>query len=153
MNIDATTALMKGLPIFSGFSREEMRLMAFGLEEHVLEPDDVLYSPGDIAESAYLIASGEVVLVRPGAGGIVSRGGPGTFVGERALLVEGERTFTCVALRRSLVLEFPRYQFVRLLGEYPHHARRVRSIYRHRLVRMTRHMDQALRAIAHRSSP
>ncbi len=159
MKLDAIIALMKNLPLFTGFSDDELKLIAFGAQELIVQRAEVLFHAGDRADGAYLVATGILALHRPdveniGASGnakdIISRCGPGMLINEMALLIRTERSFSCTALHSATVFEFKRFQFARVLQEYPLHAERLRRLYMHRMRKTGRHLDMMLDAVKER---
>lgn len=70
-----------------------------------LDAGDVLFSEGDVAGCAYLVESGRlrVSVNRGRVSEVLAELGPGSLIGEMALLDSGPRTATVVALEPSVV--------------------------------------------------
>ena len=73
--------------------------------EHSLAAGDLLFCEGDVAGCAYLVDSGrlQVSVKREGGSQVLAEIGPGSLIGEMALLDSGPRTATVTALEPSVV--------------------------------------------------
>ena len=75
---------LRELPLFAGMSEAGLALVAAGAADIELEAGQVLALPGDPGSGMFVIREGEVTVEgRPGPITL----GPGSFVGELALLV------------------------------------------------------------------
>ncbi len=80
---------------------------------------EVLIHQGSLGQSAYIIEQGrvEICLEKPdGSRQIVGTRGPGTIIGEMALIDEAPRTATVVATEDCKLIEITRDDFVRRLS-------------------------------------
>ncbi|MBF9058575.1 cyclic nucleotide-binding domain-containing protein [Rhodobacterales bacterium HKCCSP123] len=71
------------------------------LDPIAFEPGEALFHQGDVTEGAFLVEEGtiELTMTLPGAETVpIARVGPGSFVGEVALLQDAHRTLTAVAV-------------------------------------------------------
>lgn len=100
--------------------RDAQRLIAFSAERVRLAKGDVLFREGDRADSAYVVASGALLLSRTSS---EKRVGRATLIGELALLVDVTRPSTATATETTEVLKIARSLFGRLFDEYPDLAR------------------------------
>jgi CRP-like cAMP-binding protein len=85
---------------------------------HTYPPDTVLCREGQIENTFYAITSGQVEVVKQldeSTQKVINRPGPGSFVGEIALVQEGPRTATVRTIETTTVLEIDRGDFVNLL--------------------------------------
>ncbi|PSL20884.1 cyclic nucleotide-binding protein [Shimia abyssi] len=87
--------------MFSGLSRRQLRLLAFGAQWHKEKQGEYLFRMGDDpADGAYLILEGEAGLgyqTDDGVNHLVAVAGPGTLVGELALLRKEKRALDMYA--------------------------------------------------------
>jgi hypothetical protein len=89
---------LEATDMFSGLSRKQLRLLAFGAKWYTANAGEVVFrmddDPGD---GAYMILSGTAGLYKPGAGGdekLVATVGPGKLVGELGLIRNVPRALT-----------------------------------------------------------
>ena len=98
MALDDDIRILSGVGLFEGFTREQLRLMAFGAEPMQLKAGRKLYLEDDQADSAYIVVSGGVSLYRENEGVREAIGtvGPGSILGElaRGLLPQAHRVAT-----------------------------------------------------------
>jgi len=132
MPIEDDIALLDRVPLLQLLGREGLRVIAISAESRVLEADDVLFSEGDPADSAYVVMRGSLALTRqdpafaarPGHSAVVD---VGALLGELALITETKRPCTAVALEASELLRIPRIIFMRTVESYPDAAVRLAS--------------------------
>jgi CRP-like cAMP-binding protein len=115
-------ALFLRLSIFEGLTEEHLRLLAFGAERRRLEPGQVLFRQGAVADAAFVVAKGrlELTMTSPAAGErSLGEAGPGSILTEIAMIAEAERHFTATAADACEVIRISRVLFHRMLEEYP----------------------------------
>ncbi|MCW5605255.1 MAG: cyclic nucleotide-binding domain-containing protein [Burkholderiales bacterium] len=86
--------------LFEGLSSEEVGQVLSACRRARYAPGDILVRQGQPADSAFILEDGEVEIVTalPGGGELlVARLGPGSVIGEMALLDAGVRSATAVA--------------------------------------------------------
>ena len=99
-----------------------------------LEPGTVLFKEDDPVGPMYVLLEGAArILV---AGHVVEMAGPGTLLGEMALVDDLPRSATVVAIAPCRVLPIGRPEFDLLVREKPEFARHVMKVLVHRLRRM-----------------
>lgn len=121
MAIDTDVRALAQVPLFHGFSAEQLRLVAFGTEHLNMAKGRELYREGEAADCGFLILNGSVNLVEDKAANrrIVHTAGPGTLLGELALVAPGARSTGAVAATDCEVIRISRSLFRRVLEEYP----------------------------------
>jgi CRP-like cAMP-binding protein len=85
---------------------------------HTYPPNAVLCREGEIENTFYAITSGQVEVTKQldeSTQEVINRPGPGSFVGEIALVQEGPRTATVRTIEPTTVLEIDRGDFVDML--------------------------------------
>ncbi len=124
MTLEDDIGILAGVEIFEDFTPEQMRLLAFGTERLKYTIGRELYGEGDVADSAYVVVSGIVALVRDTEAGriVVSQCGRGSVLGELALIIETKRLTGAVATGDVEVVKLNRTLFRRMLEEYPQAA-------------------------------
>ncbi|MCT8999313.1 cyclic nucleotide-binding domain-containing protein [Chelativorans intermedius] len=127
MALDDDIRVLSGVGLFKGFTREQLRLMAFGAETITLGAGHKLYAEGAPADCAFVVAAGEVALYhqRGEEREIISVHGPGAILGELALIAESVRLTSAVAQTDVKVIRLNRSMFRRILEEFPETAVRL----------------------------
>ena len=133
MSLDADIVLLKRVPLFADLPSEQLRLIAFSAVRLDLVPGQVLFRAGAKAGSGYVVSTGKIELT----GGPEKKAAmvcePGALIGEVALFIETRRPATATATTASQVIEIDRKLILRMLGEFPNLAVRMRAILADRL--------------------
>ncbi len=121
MALEDDIRILEQVKLLQDFSRDQLRLLAFGAETMRLRAGRDLYRQGEPADCAYVISSGTVELStsRNGERALSSEAGPGTILGELALISGSERMTTATAATDVEVIRLNRSLFRRILEEYP----------------------------------
>jgi CRP-like cAMP-binding protein len=141
MTIEDDIAFFERVPTLSVLGRPALRILAIGAESRYVHGGEVLFYAGDAADCGYLIQEGSFSLKvddpddRKGV-----TAGPGTLLGELALLVEAERPATATALEPSTVVRISRSLFLKMLEGYPDVAQRMRDSMSERVDAWTREL-------------
>jgi CRP-like cAMP-binding protein len=139
MTLEDDIAVFAQVPTLAALGRQALRVLAIGTETKQLANGAVLHYAGEIAEGAYLVQEGSLLL-EPGT---FSEGreytvGPGTLIGELALITEMRVPATAIAKEPTVVLRLPRSLFRKMLEGYPDAAEKLRDIMASRLAAWTR---------------
>jgi CRP-like cAMP-binding protein len=126
VSLDADIEALARAPFIGEIGRDALRLIAFSAERLELRAGDILFDKGEAAAGGYVVESGRLVLL-PGEGRPEHEVGPGTLIGEMALIVEGTRPVTAIARARSRLFVIPRALFRRMLDEFPEIAEVLRQ--------------------------
>lgn len=120
MALDDDIAFFEQVPIFAALDREALRILAIGAETRQLQNGAVLFYAGELADGGYLVQEGSLRL-EPGTFGegeeIIA--GPGTLVGELALLTDMVCQATAIAKEPVTVIRISRSLFRKMLEGYP----------------------------------
>lgn len=103
-------ALLEPLPVFAGFPRETVQLLASKLERHETAAGEVVIHEGDAGDRFYVIEKGRFSVEVGGER--EAELGPGAFFGEIALLRDVPRTATVTSLGEGELLSLTRDDFV-----------------------------------------
>jgi CRP-like cAMP-binding protein len=131
--------LLTSVPLFSSFSLEQIKLIAFGAERVNLVEGETLFRPGDPADCAYLIATGRISLAqksRTGEDVVIANPGAGSLLSELAMISPGERKHLALAKEKSELIRISRTLFHRLLEEYPDVAVHIEAHFRNNFQQM-----------------
>jgi CRP-like cAMP-binding protein len=130
MSIDDDVALLERVPTLRLLGTSALRMLAIGSEQRDFERGDLLFNSGDDADSGFIVRRG-AFRIEDGAGAEVVAG-PGTLIGELALVVAMQRPSTAIALEYSSVIRVARSLFARVLESDPAAARRLRDEFANR---------------------
>jgi selenocysteine lyase/cysteine desulfurase/CRP-like cAMP-binding protein len=105
---------LRKLPWFHAFEARSAALPLWRLERGA-----ILFSEGELADSAFVVVRGaiEVTRERPDRRVRLATVGPGRLLGELSLIDGGPRTATCVAAEPAVVLEIGRDAMLALLDD------------------------------------
>jgi CRP-like cAMP-binding protein len=136
MTIEDDIALLHGVPTLALLGREPLRILAIGAENRSVYDGEVLFREGDVADAGYVVQEGSFSLVSERTRNAATVAGPGTLLGELALLTETRRPLTATAQEPSSVIRIPRPLFLKMLDGYPDLAYRLREAMAARAVEM-----------------
>jgi CRP-like cAMP-binding protein len=124
MALDDDIRILSAVRLFEGFTQEQLRLLAFGADTVHLSRDRRLYREDDDADTAYVVVRGSITLFREqnGKHAVVGTAGPGTMLGEMALIADTRRLTSAAAATDAEVMRLDRKMFRRILEEYPETA-------------------------------
>lgn len=125
---------IKEIPLFANFSADEIQRVAEISTEAHFSAGSVVVDQGDPGTVCHVIVSGEAsVYVR---GEYVTTSGPGSMIGEIALVDHRPRTATVVADNQMTTLQFDSKSFRVLLEEMPRAGEQILRSLRARLDRL-----------------
>ena len=126
MSIEDDVALLERVPTLRLLGREALRVLAIGSEHREFARGDRLFNAGEDSDCGYVVQSGAFrISFEDGSVEVIA--GPGTLIGELALIVPMPRPATAVALEFSSVIRLSRSMFSRVLESDPAAARRLRD--------------------------
>ena len=126
--------VLSRVPFFEGFDAEDLQRVVELSDEVTLPAGSVVVDQGDPGTDCYVIVDGTAsVYVR---GEHVASSGPGSMVGEMALVDHRPRTATVVADSDLDMLRFDSAAFRKLLDEMPKASERIMTVLRARLDRL-----------------
>jgi CRP-like cAMP-binding protein len=153
MTIEDDIAFLERIPILRRLGAPALRILAISAESYRVEPDQVLFTAGETAEGAYIVQRGSIGLRSGRDGETEVLAGPGTLLGESALLTETRRPATATAREGSTVLRISRAMFLKMLDGYPDAAERLRDVIAARTDQWERDMQNVRTALAPGTEP
>jgi CRP-like cAMP-binding protein len=143
VDVSQEAEMLRNVPLFSGLSASELKLLAFTSEVHCFAPGDILMRQGDPADCAYVILEGEAeVLARTPAGEfVVAMLGPNAMPGEIGVLTDAPRSATVRAKTPVRALRISPDVFLRLASGRPERALQV-------MRQLSAHIAKDLRTLA-----
>ena len=125
MSIEDDVALLERVPTLRLLGSASLRMLAIGSEQRDVARGDTLFKQGDDADCGFVVQRGAFRIQDDGGAEITA--GPGTLLGELALVVAMRRPSTATALEPSSVVRIARSLFQRVLESDPEAARRLRD--------------------------
>ena len=134
MGLEDDIAFFEQVPYLAALGKQALRILAIGAETRHLQSGAVLFYAGELADGGYVIQEGSLLL-EPGT---LSEGkeitvGPGTLVGELALLTNTVCQATAIAKEPTVVVRISRNLFRKMLEGYPTAAETLRRSMTERL--------------------
>jgi CRP-like cAMP-binding protein len=130
MSIEDDVALLERVPTLRMLGTTALRMLAIGSEQRDVTRGEVLFNSGDDADAGFIVQRGAFRIEDGDGAEIVA--GPGSLIGELALVVAMRRPSTAVALEHSTVVRLTRSLFQRVLESDPAAARRLRDEFANR---------------------
>jgi CRP-like cAMP-binding protein len=130
MSIEDDVILLERVPTLRLLGSDAMRMLAIGSEQRNVARGDWLFSQGDEADSGFVVQRGAFRIEDNSGAEMIA--GPGTLIGELALVVAMKRPSSAVALEPSTVIRIARSLFQRVLESDPAAARRLRDEFANR---------------------
>lgn len=131
----AAQRTLAATPLFAGLPSAALEALVEELQLVSLAPGDVLFREGDPGDALYVIAEGEVSIQAEGPPRVeMARLGPGTFLGEVALMTDQPRSATVSAATHAELLRIDRGTLSRVLANHGDVLRAVLRFVRDRLI-------------------
>ncbi|HEY1309533.1 MAG TPA: cyclic nucleotide-binding domain-containing protein [Pseudolabrys sp.] len=129
MGLEDDIAFFERVPTFAALGKQALRILAIGAETRTLQKGAVLFYAGELAEGGYVVQEGSLVL-EPNSSqfGKKMTVGPGTLVGELALLTDTVCGSTAIAKEPTVVIRISRSLFRKMLEGYPAAAQKMREM-------------------------
>ncbi|MDQ2916074.1 MAG: cyclic nucleotide-binding domain-containing protein [Casimicrobiaceae bacterium] len=124
MDVSQEAEMLRKVPLFSGLSASELKLLAFTSQLLCFAPGEVLLRQGDPADCAYVILEGEAeVLGRTSSGDfVIAVLGRNSVPGEIGVLTDAPRSATVRAKGPVKALRVSPEVFLRLASGRPDRA-------------------------------
>lgn len=116
-------ALLRHLDFFSGAPGHVLAAVAVEADEVVFAPNEIIMRRGETGDSLFVVVHGRI-RIEIGRHHVEDMG-PGSVVGELAVLVSEPRSATITAIDECLLLRLRKAVFDELLLDYPEVARGV----------------------------
>lgn len=131
-NLEGLARTLGGVALFEGFDLDQLRRVAGLAEEVVADPGAVVIDQGRVGQECFVILDGEAGVYV--ADEHVATLGPGSMVGEMALIEHRPRNASVVATTPMRLVAFDTKGFNTLLAEMPEMQRKVMTLLSARLV-------------------
>jgi CRP-like cAMP-binding protein len=127
MSIEDDISFLETVPLLRLVGRTPLRVLAMGAETLVVHQDEILFADPDSIDAGYAVKHGRFGLRGGGELDAAHIVGPGTLLGELALISETAQPSPVTALELSTVMRIPRALFLKMLDAYPDAAVRLRD--------------------------
>jgi len=125
MSIEDDVALLERVPTLRLLGTAALRMLAIGSEQRGFARGDILFNVGDEADAGFVVQRG-AFRIDDGAGAEIVAG-PGSLIGELALIAAMKRPCSATAIEHAAVIRIARSLFQRVLESDPAAARRLRD--------------------------
>jgi CRP-like cAMP-binding protein len=148
MALEDDIAFFEQVPTFAVLGKQALRILAIGAETKTLQSGAVLFYAGELADGGYVVQEGSLVLEpnSPQFGKKITVG-PGTLVGELALLTDTVCATTAIAKESTVVIRISRSLFRKMLEGYPAAAQKMRDMVAERVDGWTRDLGDVKAAL------
>jgi CRP-like cAMP-binding protein len=153
MSIDDDIAFLERVPMLAELGGSALRILAIGAESYSVNEGEILFTPGQSADCAYVVQRGSFVVKPEAANGIESIAEAGSLLGESALLIETPRRATATAREDCIVLRISRAMFVKMLESNPEAAQRLRALFASRADQLARDFGTVHAMLARGTGP
>jgi len=153
MTIEDDIAFLERIPVLRRLGAPALRILAIGAESYRVEPGQVLFTAGEIADGAYIVQRGSFDLRPQARGEAAVIAGPGALLGESALLAETSRPATATARESAVVLRVSRAMFLKMLESFPDAAQRLREMMAARADQWARDIENVRAALTSGAKP
>ena len=127
MSIEDDVALLERVPTMRLLGAAALRVLAIGSEQREFEAGELLFTVGEDADAGFVVQRGAFRVTLEDGSSAETIAGPGTLIGELALIVPMQRPATAISLEFSTVIRLGRTMFSRVLESDPAAARRLRD--------------------------
>ena len=148
MSLEHDIAFFEQVPTFAVLGKPALRILAIGAETRHLQSGAVLFYAGELADGGYVVQEGSLLL-EPNSPleGEQFTAGPGSLVGELALLTDTVCAATAIAKGPTVVIRISRSLFRKMLEGYPAAAQKLRDMVAERVDGWTRELGGVKQAM------
>ncbi len=111
--------LIREVPYFSGLDLEAQKLLAYLCVRETFAPGDIVFTAGDVDQSAYYIIKGKMDAYLDIKDEPVQSYKEDDFVGALTLIGESKRLFTLKAAADSICIRLTKDKFEKVREQYP----------------------------------
>jgi CRP-like cAMP-binding protein len=129
MSIEDDIAFFETVPTLAVLGKQALHVLAIGADTRQLPSGAVLFYAGELVDGGYIVQNGSLVVELGTASDAATYTvGPGTLLGQLALLRETISPITAFAKEQTVLVRIPRNLFRKMLEGYPAAAKRMRDV-------------------------
>jgi CRP-like cAMP-binding protein len=129
MSIEDDIAFFETVPTLAVLGKQALHVLAIGADTRQLPGGAVLFYAGELVDGGYIVQNGSLVVELGTASDAATYTvGPGTLLGQLALLRETISPITAFAKEQTVLVRIPRNLFRKMLEGYPAAAKRMRDV-------------------------
>ena len=148
MAIEDDIAFFEKVPTLAALGKQALRVLAIGAETRQLQSGAVLFYAGELADGGYIIQEGSLTLEPAGpTAGTEYSVGPGTLLGELALLTDTVSPVTAIAREPTVLIRISRSLFRKMMEGYPDAAAKLQSMMAARMETWARELADVQRKL------
>jgi CRP-like cAMP-binding protein len=147
MSLDDDIAFFEQAPTLAALGKQALQVLAIGAETRHLQSGAVLFYAGERGDAGYLVQEGSLSIESGGAEAREYTVGPGTLLGELALLTDAVSQVTAIAKEPTTVVRISRNLFRKMLEGYPAAALRLRESMERRLGSLAQDLEDVQRKL------
>ncbi len=119
--IEKDIEMLGGVPLFSGLSVEQLKIVAFSAERVTYQKGQFLYRKGDKATATFVIMVGNAEIISSSENKNATNIPvlPGAFAGETSMLTQSPRRVSLRAVDDVTALKISKDLLVRLAEDFP----------------------------------
>jgi CRP/FNR family transcriptional regulator len=139
---------LKGTPPLSALEDPVLKSLSLIARPRLCQRNELIFQQGDPARSVFLVVKGEVrvyISEPSGRERTLKIASPGDLFGEAAVFQEGGYPATSSAIKKALVLEFPKLSLIDLISEHPELAFATIGVMASRLKELTALIEGSLK--------
>ena len=147
MNIEEKVKKLKAFPLFGNLLNGDLVVIAKEINVQTIPQNTTFINQEDISNIVYFIVNGAIriyKLTEDGEEINISLGGPGTVVGEMALIDEVPRSANVQALQNTEVFVLTGEDFKKILNKFPEVAINLLKVFSQRLRENNAHVEEIL---------
>jgi len=116
--VNEQISALKGMALLRALTASEFDAIAAIVKRREFASGGDLFREGEAGDGLYLVVSGDISVIKQGAGGehLLAKLGPGAVLGEMSLVTSDARSATGRALGEAVVLHLPLTEFRALLN-------------------------------------
>jgi CRP-like cAMP-binding protein len=124
VTIEDDIAILGRVATFAQLGFSALQIVAIGSESKLLAEGETLFRAGETTDAGYVIQEGSLKLIadEPWRSGASATFGPGTLIGELALVTETVCYATAIATEPTVVMRISRSLFLKVLEGFPNAA-------------------------------
>jgi CRP-like cAMP-binding protein len=153
MTIEDEILFLERVPFLRRLGAGALRSLAIAAESYSVKAGQVLFTAGEAADGAFVVRQGSFSLKPARAGEAEVTAGPGTLLGESALLAPTRRPATATAREASTAVRISRATFLKILESYPDAAQRLREVIASRTDQWAREIENVRAALTRDAGP